>query len=282
MNLLDIEEFEHWIKASHKIFEIFEGRYDVYPLATLWAHQWLNSEIFIVQNEHIARINNLLNNFNYKAFGIEENQAKEIGEQFRRLIKEFLPIGKNENIGFAIAPYLFTWNFQRFKKYFETKLDYKLDAYFKELGDFLKEKRQEIKFFQDKKLLYDKVEQDKIKSLFDSLNIKLKNLGISQNEPIGTVKILHIFSPYYFPLIDNEIADVFKLKRHHKETLSSSHYLQWMKYIKLWLLHYNKDRIEKLEKEFQCSILKLVDQALYIICSVNLKNRIGRIALEVV
>jgi len=31
--VLDKDQFENWIKASHMLFEIFEGQYDAYPLA---------------------------------------------------------------------------------------------------------------------------------------------------------------------------------------------------------------------------------------------------------
>jgi len=272
--LLDADEFECWIKASHEIFEGLEGRYDAYPLAASWTQQWLESSIFIVQNEHLVRINNLMSDLDYDVFGIKEQEAREIDAQFKTMIEESLKIGKNENIGFALAPYLFTWNFKRFKEYFTRKHNFKLDEYFKELGNFLKQKRREIKYFQNKKLVKDKIERNEIISLFNDLNGKLRDLGIHHNEPIGTIKILHACSPYYFPLIDNDIAETFKLKRRY-ETLKSSHYLRWMDSLKQWLSRYDQNIIEKLEEDYQRSILKLVDQALYIMCSVNFKKRIG-------
>jgi len=56
-----------------------------------------------------------------------------------------------------------------------------------------------------------------------------------------------------------------------------THYLQWMDFIKQWLSKYDQKMIEKLEEDCQRSILKLVDQALYIMCSINLKERIKKI-----
>lgn len=217
-----------------------------------------------------------MRNLDYGVFGVKKQEAEKIDAQFRTMIEEYLKIGEIENVGFALAPYLFVWNFQRFKEYFRKKPEFRLDEYFKELGNFLKQKKQEIKYFQNKKLVKDEIERDKIAGLFSDLNDKLRELGIRENEPIGTIKILHAFSPYYFPLIDNAIAKTFELIRSW-ETLNLTHYLRWMDYIKQWLSKYDQKMIEKLEKDCQRSILKLVDQALYIMCSVNLRRRMKKI-----
>lgn len=37
--MLEKDEFEIWIGASHKLFELFEGRHDAYPLAKKWVQQ---------------------------------------------------------------------------------------------------------------------------------------------------------------------------------------------------------------------------------------------------
>jgi len=271
--LFEMDEFECWIRASHEMFECLEGRYDVYPLATLWVNQWLDSSIYVVQNEHIARINNLIDDFEYTVFGVYGKQAEKIDKQFRSLIKDFLRTG--ENIGYAIAPYLFTWNFQRFKKYFIEDNSFDLNSYFNELGRFLDSRKQEIKHFRGRKMLEEEIESGRIEKLFNDLNNKLKELGIGHNEPIGVIKILHVCSPQYFPLIDNDIAKAFRLKKNKRESLTSFHYLKWMKSVQSWLSKYDKIKIEKLETEFGRSILKLVDQALYIMCSLNLKKRVG-------
>jgi len=41
--MLEKNEFEKWIEASHTMFEIFEGRYDAYPLAVRWIDEWFLS-----------------------------------------------------------------------------------------------------------------------------------------------------------------------------------------------------------------------------------------------
>ncbi|MEM2272357.1 MAG: hypothetical protein QXJ13_06785 [Candidatus Bathyarchaeia archaeon] len=196
--MLDIDEFECWIRTFHEIFERSEGYYDAYPLTTSWIQQWLDSSTFIVQSKDIERLNNLMRNLDYGVFGVREQEKKEIKAQFETMIEEYLKIGEIENIGFALAPYLFVWNFQRFKEYFRKKPEFRLDEYFKELGNFLKQKKQEIKYFQNKKLVKDEIERDKIAGLFSDLNDKLRELGINNKEPMGTIKILHAFSTVLF------------------------------------------------------------------------------------
>ena len=38
--MLSKDEFVRWVIASHDLFEIFEGRYDAYPLARKWINEW--------------------------------------------------------------------------------------------------------------------------------------------------------------------------------------------------------------------------------------------------
>jgi len=34
------KEIERWLKCSHYIFEVFEGRHDAYSLATKWIKEY--------------------------------------------------------------------------------------------------------------------------------------------------------------------------------------------------------------------------------------------------
>lgn len=52
-----------------------------------------------------------------------------------------------------------------------------------------------------------------VKLVFEILCKELKNLGINENEPIGTIKILHIIAPFYIPLLDNPIAEALKKEK---------------------------------------------------------------------
>lgn len=55
-------------------------------------------------------------------------------------------------------------------------------------------------------------------------------------------------------------------------------YVEWMQKLKTWLENYIDD-VKKLESKYGSSILKLVDEGFYIMCSVNLHIRVGRLGL---
>jgi hypothetical protein len=276
--MFEKDEFERWIIASHIIFEIFEGRYDAYPLAVRWVEEWFSYGNFTNEEADVDRISALIKNFDYKVYGVEGSLKEKISKQIKSLIEHHLKEGKHENVGFAISPYLFTWNFQRFKKYFDKREDFNLESYFESLGTFLKAKKGKLKNFRNKILMYDQIEKEKIKDIFHEVNDKLKQLGIGNNEPIGTIKLIHILAPNYFPLIDNKIAKVTGLTSRWK-TLAEDSYLIWMESLKQWLQNY-LEKINNLEKGLKSSILKLVDQGLYVMSSLNLQLRIKRLGLR--
>jgi len=270
--MFEKDEFEGWIKASHAMFETLEGRYDAYPLSALWIRQWFDSKSFIVQEEHLTRISALIEDFNYEIYGVSQKLKEEIDGQIKSLIENHLTVGRHENIGLAVLPFLATWNFWRYKKYFEES-DFDLKQYSEDLGNFLDSKEKELIYFKNKRLLDERVDGEKVDKIFTDVNAKLKQIGVGNNEPIGTIKLLHVFSPSYFPLIDNDIAKAFRLRAHKYESLRSSHYLKWMNRLKDWLSNYYETS-EKLERELQYSILKLVDEGLYVRYSVKLKFRL--------
>lgn len=285
--MLDKDDFIKWIEASHVMFEIFEGRCDAYPLARKWTQEWFSYKRFTVCEEDVKILSHLIQNFNYNAFKSREDRDDEwknlvdkANQQFKTLIENKLKPNENENVGFAVAPYLFTWNFQRFKEYFkkyfnERKRDFDLERYFESLGEFLKGLKSRLESFRAKKLVYHQIDEEIIKETFKAVNDKLMELGIGNNEPIGTIKLLHVFAPYYFPLIDNDIARAVKLLPKSKwESLTVDSYLKWMNALKSWLQNY-VEVIEKLERKHNSSILKLVDEGLYMMSTVKQRTRVS-------
>jgi len=270
--MLEKEEFESWIKALHTLFEIFEARYDAYPLSVIWIKEWYDSNTFTVTKEHIHRISLLVEDFNYDVFDVRGELKERIDTQLKSLIKEQLGVGKHEQIGFALALYLITWNFRRFKNYFKQR-DFSLKRYFQSLSEFLKEQKGGIESFRNKRLLQGQIDAQRTQRLFSEVNKKLGELGIGHNEPVGTIKLIHAFAPYYFPLIDGNIADEMGLLPSNWKSLTFDSYLKWMKGIRNWLLNYT-EIIDKTEENCSSSILKLVDEGLYMMITVQHRKRV--------
>ena len=89
----------------------------------------------------------------------------------------------------------------------------------------------------------------------------------------------HDAYPHYFPLLDNPIAEQMGLKKHDNDKIDNEKYIIWMKMLKNWLENY-KDVIQDLENKYGYSILKLVDEGFYTMCSMNLRNRINRLGIK--
>lgn len=287
--MLEKSQFEEWINASHKLYEIFEQRYDVYPLAKKWVQQWLSFGKFIIEEKEIMIVESLVGNFDINAFrnlndAFERNGrewskfAARVTEQFMTFVKSYIGTGESKDIGKAVSLYLLTWNFQRFKEYFKYNKDFNLEHYFKQLRIFLEEKRTHLKFFREKTLISNIIEETEIRRLFDEINSKLKRLGRGHNEPVGTTKLLHIFAPHYFPLIDNSEARAVGLTK-RRETLTVNHYLNWMNSLKRWLLNYT-EVIEKLEKQHNSTIVRLVDEGLYLMSTVKQRTRVVELGIN--
>lgn len=272
-------ELKKWIESVHCIFEIFEGRYDAYLLVKKWLDEWFYNQQFTVLEGDIERLNKLKNNFDYRAFGIEDsNMIDKINSHFTETLKSLIDKSGGNNIGTAIAPYLFTWNFQRVKQYYKKRRDFSLKNYFQDLGEFIKEEKEELKEFKGKKLLKEDINKTKIISIFDLINSKFKQLGINQNEPVGTAKLLHIVAPSYFPLIDNSIAEAIGLKNRNV-SLTPSDYHRWMVHLKQWL-QLRGEIIEEVEQKFDLSILKLVDEGFYVMSSIKLSLRLAILGVD--
>ena len=287
--MLKKNEFEDWISASHKLYDIFEQRYDAYPLALKWVQQWQSFSKFIIDAKDMDTVERLLQEFDCNAFRnindrYERDNAywnklsSEITAKFGSFVSRNLKIGEANDIGKAISLYLITWNFQRFKEYFKYDRQFDLDAYFSQLGTFLPTKSQKLKSFQAKNLISNSVDQSAVRQVFNEINLKLKQIGKEQNEPVGTAKILHIFAPAYFPLIDNSEAQAIGLVS-YGQTLTVDHYISWMTQLKNWLLNY-ADIIEKLEKQHNYTIVRLVDEGLYLMSSVKQKARVAELGIN--
>ncbi|MEM0172449.1 hypothetical protein [Thermofilum sp.] len=290
--MLEKDDFLKWVNASHYMFEIFEGRNDAYPLAKKWIREWSDFGKFIIDERDNGIVNLLIKSFDYDVFRnsndkIERNDdewtkfVNEVDRQFKKLIENNLKAGECKNVGFAVAPFLFTWNFQRFKEYFKKrKEDFDIGSYFKDLGNFLSGKKEVLRGFKDKHLIYDEIEKERVKQIFDEINGKLKETGIGNNEPIGTIKLLHVFAPCYFPMIDNDIAKTIGgLLPSKWESLTSDSYLKWMNALKSWLQNYF-EVINRLEEEYDSSILKLIDEGLYMMSTVKQRARVARLGIE--
>ena len=276
--MISCDEFKKFIKANHYIFEILEKRQISYLLARNWIEKWFsNGEKFSVSEDDKYKLDALRDSlFEYEIFEeIKENEIKnKIRQQFENLINSIKEKQEENNIGIAIAPYLFTWNFKRFRKYFHKKNDFDVFSYFTELGNFVKNKKEDICRFSNKHLFKDEIEEENVKEIFNKINERCKELGIGEEEPINVIKILHIFAPYYFPLIDNSIARSIRLKEKNK-SLTFDDYCKWMRCLKNKINCLVKcDVIKELEDEFAQSFLKLIDEGLYIINSTNLRRRL--------
>lgn len=281
------EEFERWVEASHNMFEIFEARFDVYPLSLRWTQEWFENGKFIIKEGDVRKLNESIDNLDYGPFRNFRDKkesddeywkalVRRIDEQFKPFMKNYFHQGEYENIGFGIIPYLFIWNFQRFKEYFKKLKNFNLKSYFESLGCFLNSIKGELEHFKNKELVSYDIEDERIRQLFEKINDKLKGIGTENNEPVGTTKLLHIHDPSYFPLIDNNIAKSVGLKGR----MTSEFYLKWMYSLKNWLQNY-VNFIKKSEEKFGYSILKLVDQGFYVMSSVNLSRRMGKLGVKV-
>jgi len=286
---LDKNQFEDWINASHKFYEIFEQRYDAYPLAIKWVQQWQSFGKFIIETKEIIKVESLVHNFDCNAFRSLgdpferdndkwNNFATKLTERFKAFVANNIKSGESKDVGKAVSLYLLTWNFQRFKEYFKHREQFDLEHYFRELGNFLEMEKNDLKCFQAKSLISDVIEDVEIKKVFNEINDKLRELGKGQNEPVGTAKLLHIFAPNYFPLIDNSEAQAIGLTD-RRETLTISHYLNWMNALRRWLQNYT-DAISKLEKQHNSTIIRLVDEGLYMMSTVKQQRRVSELGIN--
>lgn len=282
---MEFKDFKKWIVASHILFEIFEGRYDVYMVCRDLVKEWLNNGKCKIKEEQVDRIKLSIEKFDYDIYLPKlinaKNNAKELGQKIVKFFEDNINC-EMDNPGWCVAPYLFTWNFRRFGEYLKKRGIFDVADYFKKLGCYIKKVKEQIervdKKFYDRKLYKDEINETLVREVFTLLNNGLKEIsGVKQNEPVGTIKILHIIYPDYFPLLDNYIA---KAVLGAKAVLDEGAYIRFMKKVKGYLKKYDSYKLVRLERKFNLSILKLMDEGLYIMCSVNLNRRVLQIGLN--
>lgn len=104
--MLSKDEFVRWVIASHDLFEIFEGRYDAYPLARKWINEWFLNGKFTFKDSEKERIVNLINNLNFDAFGIKDSSLqKKMRTQLLLLVQKICE--KRSNVGFAVSFFIY-------------------------------------------------------------------------------------------------------------------------------------------------------------------------------
>jgi hypothetical protein len=283
--MLSRDEFEVWVRSCHGLHTIFESRSDFYPISLQLVEEWWrNNGKYHINDEILKSLRSKLQYLDdkyYEHFGVKGDLQRILSSAFNEFISRHFTIGEHDNIGVAIAPYLFTWNLQRFKKYFMRNPQFKLSDYFIALGREVSMLKDKIAYFRGKRLIDSDIDsdEDRIRNLYYAIRRILKKLniiyvGINENEYVGTVKILHILAPNYFPLLDNEIAKAVGLiKDKDQEYITWPKYITWIKGLRLWLQNY-VDVLEKLENEFKSSMLKLIDESLYIMSTVTLSRRV--------
>jgi hypothetical protein len=270
------EEFAKWVNAGHAIFDLFEGRNDAYPLARTWAEEWLQHANFEVNQNQLQRVRALVRSFDPSVFGARPATGEALVDSLSRLVENSLP-NPNGNIGFGLAPFLFTWNFQRFKTYVEQGKQIDVSQYFSALGRHLGNFRGELARLKNRGIFDEREPQEDIQELFARVNSCLGSLGVGQNEPVGTAKILHVLAPSLLPLIDNPIARALGLLP-TGSSLNFPIYREWILRLKEGL-HAFSPTIQELQSQHGLPILKLVDEALYVMCSVTLRHRVASIGL---
>jgi hypothetical protein len=281
--MLSRDEFEVWVRSCHGLYTIFESGPDFYPISLQLVEEWWrNNGKYHINDEILKSLYSklqYLDNKYYEHFGVKGDLQGILSSAFNEFISRHFTIGEHDNIGVAIAPYLFTWNLKRFIEYFKRNPQFKLSDYFIALGREVSMLKDEIAYFRGKRLIDSDIESDenRIRNLYDTIWRILKKLNISyvgkeekeEKEYVGTVKILHILAPNYFPLSDNKIAKAVGLKG----DITWSKYITWIKGLKLWLQNY-VDVLERLENEFKSPMLKLIDESFYIMSSVTLSKRV--------
>lgn len=86
--MLEKNEFERWVRASHDMFEIFEGRYDAYPLGIKWITQWFKNGKFTVNEDDKKRLNDLISNFDYNAFRNLRDREEKDNKKWKNLVEK--------------------------------------------------------------------------------------------------------------------------------------------------------------------------------------------------
>jgi len=203
--MIDEQSLIRWLKGANEIFEALEGRGDAYNICRRWVEEWFSHGKFCITNEDT----NFLKEFELLIFKVKSRIKNDL-DQFKEKLEDH-----TGDIAFAFSLYLISWNIRRFEIYFERCTTFSFENFFISLNKVFEEKKflEDIKQIKNLHLFKSDIQEDLIKSIYKKLHDKLKNTGIKQNEPIATIKIMHIIAPYYIPLLDNPIAKALKREK---------------------------------------------------------------------
>jgi len=263
------DQFKKWIIAYHHLYEVFVPRNMLYTRVQKWVSDWTSQSSFQIEEDALGIFSLQIKN-TYSGISSEEWVQKRVESALDNFLQTNLRPGHKREVGPIIALHLLIWNPHRFIKYFRQR-SFRLEAYAEELSSLLWEKKPELVDYCKMRLLKDEIDDEAIKNLFQSINKELREIGIGENEPISTVELLHIFAPYYFPLVNNPVAQGLA---GYYFLQSKGAYPKWMVMLKGWLKNY-KDASEELEKMFNMSILKLLFEALYSIFTISDKAEVA-------
>lgn len=276
--MIDKRSLIRWLKGADEIFEALEGRGDAYNLCRRWVEEWFSCGKFCITDED----RNFLKEFELLVFN--ETVKSKIENNLARL-KEKLE-SYTENIGFAFSLYLISWNIRRFEIYFERNTDFSFENFFVSLKEvFNQEFLERLKALRKFHLLKNEIENDLVMNIYKKLHQKLREIGTgTQNEPVSTIKIMHIVAPSYIPLLDNPIAEALKKEkvceffsyrkgRDRGIEIDPDSLIKYMAWIKENFSSFS-DTILSLELEKHKSFLKLLDQAFYIRYSIDIGRRL--------
>jgi len=90
--MLNKTEFERWIRASHAMFETFEGRFDAYPVAERCVHEWLSSGSYSISQEDNDVIVCLARDFPYDVFRNSRDRLEADENWWRTFVKISSPV----------------------------------------------------------------------------------------------------------------------------------------------------------------------------------------------
>jgi len=276
--MIDEQSLIRWLKGADEIFEALEGRGDAYNLCRKWIETWFSCEKFCITEEDEI----FLKEFDLLIFneGVKERMKKDLVFIKKRLTEH------TKEISFALSLYLISWNIRRFETYFQRDVNFSFEDFFTSLNDvfnggFLSNIEELRKFH----LFKNQIKKDLIMSIYEKLHRKLKQIGTgTQNEPVSTIKIMHIIAPYYIPLLDNPIAEALKKEkvceffsyrpgRYWGIEIDQNSMIEYMAWIKEKFSPFSR-AVFSLESEKRKSFLKLLDQALYIRYSIDIGRRL--------
>jgi len=276
--MIDEQSLIRWLKGADEIFEALEGRGDAYSLCRKWVEEWFSGGKFCITDED----KNFLKEFELLIFN--ERVKSKIENNLAQL-KEKLE-NHTEDISFTFSLYLISWNIRRFETYFERNNDFNFEDFFVSLNEvFNQEFLEWLKVLRKFHLLKDEIKSDLVMGIYEKLHQKLRAIGTgTQNEPVSTIKIMHIVAPFYIPLLDNPIAAALKKEkvceffsyrqdRYKGIEIGRDSLIGYMTWIKRKFSSFS-DTVLSLELEKHKSFLKLLDQAFYIRYSIDIGRRL--------